>query len=92
MNYFLRSREAKEVEKWRNPSPVRDSALSPLERGLGVCYSLRQGFICKIPGIFGNFSVLLNLQFGGGRVTMLPFQGARTIPFKAQGVALGWVI
>jgi hypothetical protein len=35
--------------------PVRDSASSPLERGQGVCYSLKQGFIRKIQSIFRNF-------------------------------------
>jgi hypothetical protein len=35
--------------------PKRDSANSPLESGLGVCYSLRQGFGCKMQSIFRNF-------------------------------------
>jgi hypothetical protein len=30
--------------EWRNPFPVRDSAHSPLERGLGVCYGLEQEY------------------------------------------------
>jgi hypothetical protein len=28
--------------EWRNPFPVCDSANSPLERGLGVCYGMIQ--------------------------------------------------